>query len=273
MYIFLDLDGVLAREDSPANDIEENPIAFDPECLNTFESVVREYESAKIVIASPWREMFPLDTICALFSPDIAARIAGAAPLATFPDKYYRYREITAYLEHHQITHDSWLVVACQRDSFPPQALVIAPNPNRGFSSDDAQELKQFLDSFSTNAPNDESAHAAVEGNGTLGLAWDSTGAVYSSAFALLAPHFQRCVIITLNDELTPDAVAQTLNIAPANVILEVCPEARIADSPHWKVEICRLHGIDLMFDADEHVVKICRDSGIQVIGVKELET
>ena len=61
MYIFLDIDGVLVKEDiTPIEDIailEADYGKFDPICLQKFENVIRQHPKIKIVISSAWREL------------------------------------------------------------------------------------------------------------------------------------------------------------------------------------------------------------------------
>jgi len=70
MYIFLDIDGVLVKEDDPNDDIymktielEEDLLRFHQDCLNEFESIIRQYQHTKIVISSSWRENFAFESI------------------------------------------------------------------------------------------------------------------------------------------------------------------------------------------------------------------
>ena len=84
MWIFLDIDGVLVPEkkfDQPV--LPKDMIKFDPVCLDEFENVLRRYPTSKIVISSSWREMYSLQTISSLFSPDIAVRVIGVIPYYT----------------------------------------------------------------------------------------------------------------------------------------------------------------------------------------------
>ena len=51
MYIFLDIDGVLVKEDEPGTteiDVDENLLKLDKDCATIFENVIRQYESVKI---------------------------------------------------------------------------------------------------------------------------------------------------------------------------------------------------------------------------------
>ncbi len=49
MYIFLDIDGVLVKEDAPGAeiDLDEDFMKYDEGCLNIFESVIRRYGNTR----------------------------------------------------------------------------------------------------------------------------------------------------------------------------------------------------------------------------------
>ncbi|RKZ49621.1 MAG: hypothetical protein DRR08_30895, partial [Candidatus Parabeggiatoa sp. nov. 2] len=59
MYIFLDIDGVLVKEDAPGAeiDLDEELMKFDDNCLILFENVVHKYDQSQIVISSSWIEI------------------------------------------------------------------------------------------------------------------------------------------------------------------------------------------------------------------------
>jgi hypothetical protein len=64
MYIFLDIDGVLVKEDAPGEeiDLDEDFMKYDEGCLNIFESVIRRYDNSQIVISSSWIEICTITT-------------------------------------------------------------------------------------------------------------------------------------------------------------------------------------------------------------------
>jgi|GEM_PF-5484498 hypothetical protein len=77
-------------------------IKFDPVCLDEFENVLRRYPTSKIVISSSWREMYSLQTISSLFSPDIAIRVIGVIPylhpIVIEKNKYIRHQGVLEFL-------------------------------------------------------------------------------------------------------------------------------------------------------------------------------
>jgi FMN phosphatase YigB (HAD superfamily) len=149
-YIFLDIDGVLIKTERPHDRRIAIPIlrkfAFDLQCANQFETVIRQYKNAKIVISSSRRKIFPLDTIKARFSKDIAARVAGATSLKIYSvDKYQRYRQVLDYLRQHALEDNSWVAIDDTAEHFPPEAPVIVTNSFEGFDEVAALELEHFL--------------------------------------------------------------------------------------------------------------------------------
>jgi hypothetical protein len=162
MYIFLDIDGVLVKEGDPDSvdlpiDLEEDFVKFDSTCLQVFEAVVRLHETCKIVISSSWREIFPLETIKKLFSPDIAKRVIGVTPLVTRPVKYYRYYEIISYLETNKLSQEKWVAIDDIPEHFPKDTHLVVTNPYTGFDSHAAEKLKSYLTKPSPD-PVDETA-------------------------------------------------------------------------------------------------------------------
>lgn len=165
MYIFLDIDGVLVKEDDPKAtkveieiDPDEDFVKFDPTCLHEFETVVRQSENCQIVISSSWREVFSLKTIKSLFSADIAEKVIGVTPIATRPVKYYRYQEIIWYLKSNKLTHAEWVAVDDIAEHFPKDAPLVITNPFTGFDRGAAEQLQTYLTtshhSASVNEPN-----------------------------------------------------------------------------------------------------------------------
>ncbi len=150
MYIFLDIDGVLVKEDDDTSsdlpiDLEEDFAKFDPDCLEKFEAVIRQFAMCQIVISSSWREIFPLTTIKNLFSPDIAEKVIGVTPLATRPVKYYRYHEIISYLESNKLSQEEWIAIDDIPEHFPKETPLVITNSYIGFDGKAAEKLNNFL--------------------------------------------------------------------------------------------------------------------------------
>jgi len=145
MYIFLDIDGVLVKEDLPGAEINlhEELMKFDEDCLNTFERVIRRYENSKIVISSSWIEIFAIEAIKTLFSNEVAEKIMGATPRLNQPLKYFRYHEVLDYLKQNEA--EPWVAIDDIAEHFPPEAPVIVTNPYIGFDKNAADKLEYFL--------------------------------------------------------------------------------------------------------------------------------
>jgi len=150
MWIFLDIDGVLFPEkkfDKPVP--QEDYMKFDPDCLNEFESVLRIFTEAKVVISSSWREIFPFEVIPPLFSPDIKARIVGATPLLEIKIihnfQFLRHQEVLEYLRQNQAESSRWVAVDDIPEHYPPNAPVVATDPYIGFDDNAANKLTQYL--------------------------------------------------------------------------------------------------------------------------------
>jgi len=103
-----------------------------------------------------------------------------------------------------------------------------------------------------------------------IGLDWDGTVSDYSAAFAFLATLFDSVVIITVNDEITPEIASQTLKLTEKTVNVEICPDNRLGTASEWKAEICVKYGVDIMFDDNPDIVLACHKRGIRAITVSE---
>ncbi|GAB4357753.1 MAG: hypothetical protein Fur0042_27160 [Cyanophyceae cyanobacterium] len=153
VWIFLDIDGVLVpdtmyeRTDLPPFDPADPP--FEPACRDRFETVLRHHRSALVVIASSWREIFPLSAICDRFSPDIARRVVGQTPFLAATDaanvNHLRHREVEAFLAGLGVPKAPWVAIDDIADHFRPGAPVILTDGNVGFDDRAAAALDQAL--------------------------------------------------------------------------------------------------------------------------------
>ena len=153
MWVFLDIDGVLVPEkkfDKPVP--QEDYMKFDPYCLNEFESVLRIFTEAKVVISSSWREIFHFEVIPPLFSQDIKARIVGATPLLEtkiiHDFQFLRHQEVMEYLRQNQAEDSHWVAVDDIPEHYAPEAPVVETDPYIGFDQNSAKNLSQYLGSF-----------------------------------------------------------------------------------------------------------------------------
>ena len=146
MYIFLDIDGVLVKEDAPGTeiDLDEDLMKFDENCLTLFENVVRKYDHSRIVISSSWVEICTIETIQTIFSEKIAEKILGATPRLRYPIKYFRHQEVLNYLTQNHCDVP-WVAIDDIAQHYPPDAPVIVTNPYIGFDEKAANKLDYFL--------------------------------------------------------------------------------------------------------------------------------
>jgi len=147
MYIFLDIDGVLVKEDAPGEefDLDADLMKFDETCLILFESVIRKYEHSKIIISSSWIEICTIETIKSLFSPKVAIKILGVTPRLSYPIKYFRHQEVLNYLKQHGLENEAWVAIDDIAEHYPPDAPIVVTNPYKGFDQIAANKLAFFL--------------------------------------------------------------------------------------------------------------------------------
>jgi hypothetical protein len=134
LLIFLDVDGVLRRENSPLYRFEKLRLAF--------EEAVRRIPGAEIVITSTWREVAGLTDLRKLFSRDIAERIVGVTPIA----EGGRYSEILTYLRATGADGSRFVVVDDDPQSFPRGVPLLLIDPRRGFDTEEAEKLVEMAE-------------------------------------------------------------------------------------------------------------------------------
>jgi hypothetical protein len=139
VLVFLDFDGVL------------HPAGCDASryfCQrDLLEEVLREHPKVGIVIASTWRQAYPMAEIKAFFSPDIAARIVGKTPTHEDDgDEHVRYLEIRKLLQNPKVAGAQWIAIDDSDFEFPdgcPNLLLC--DSERGFDDAAAQALRERL--------------------------------------------------------------------------------------------------------------------------------
>lgn len=136
--IFLDFDGVLRRTTS-------NPSQFDQDCLDNFESAIRQCPVSKIVISSTWRLAMSLKELRSRFSPDVAARIVGVTPENLEEETYERHAEVKAFLEGKNLTALPWVAIDDDPTHFPQGSPVLFTDPQKGFDAECAARLVSIL--------------------------------------------------------------------------------------------------------------------------------
>lgn len=136
--IFLDFDGVLRRTTS-------NPSQFDQDCLDNFESAMRQCSVSKIVISSTWRLAMPLKELRSRFSPDIAVRIVGITPENLEEETYERHAEVLSFMREKKVTALPWVAIDDDPAHFPPGSPVLLTDPMKGFDAASAARLVKML--------------------------------------------------------------------------------------------------------------------------------
>lgn len=141
--LFLDFDGVLHPQYDGACVPQEQAFCH----LPRLEAVLRDYLGVELVISSEWRRQLPLDALRARFSPDIAARIVGATPVAAFAALARREAEILQWLAAAGRAADApWLALDDAIWQFDRHRdRVVACTPWVGFDARAEVALRQRL--------------------------------------------------------------------------------------------------------------------------------
>ena len=101
----------------------------------------------QVVIASTWREMYPVSRLRKIFPADLQDRIVDATPvLEDYLTGHERYEEIRAWLDEHPGVV-RWAALDDDRDGFPPRAHANAvfPDPMTGAMPGDMDALRILL--------------------------------------------------------------------------------------------------------------------------------
>jgi hypothetical protein len=144
VVLFLDFDGVLhSRGGATAGErFSKRPM---------LEALLREsdLQHVVIVIASTWREVYPLRELASIFSNDIRPRIIDTTPtLSDTTSDYLRYREIREWLNLHS-TVSRWVALDDAVEDFPhsKRGNLIFTNPDIGLESGVISRLRDMLKS------------------------------------------------------------------------------------------------------------------------------
>lgn len=101
----------------------------------------------QVVIASTWREMYPVTRLKKIFPADLQPRIIDVTPvLDDYLTEHERYEEIRSWLDEHPDT-TSWAALDDDREGFPPRAHrnAVFPDPIVGVMPGDIDALRKLL--------------------------------------------------------------------------------------------------------------------------------
>jgi len=142
--LFMDFDGVT----HPWGEVE------DFRSLPLIESIVRDNEEVRIVIASDWRMLFSLSKLVSRFSEDIRPRIAGTTPhmLPRRGEELYgmREREAMIWLGQHEpdIATARWCAIDDAPGNWLTRSRLVLTDFKRGFTEEDGEALQRMLDAL-----------------------------------------------------------------------------------------------------------------------------
>jgi hypothetical protein len=134
VLLFLDIDGVLRRENAPRYRLE-------PALLEAFENAMRWIPDAELVISSSWREGFSLGELRGFFPAELRARIIGTTPIAQTQDGHVRHREVLAFLAAHELQNRPWIAIDDDREHYPPGCEVLLIDRSVGFDREAGKQL------------------------------------------------------------------------------------------------------------------------------------
>lgn len=138
VILFLDLDGVLRRPDTPA-------LCIDRECAANFCTALRPFAELRIAIFSTWRLGLALPEIKACLPNEVASRVVGKTPHLPEAGVHQRYAEILKYCARHEIGGDAWLAIDDSAELFPAHAPLLLTDPEVGFDSACIVSLWEYM--------------------------------------------------------------------------------------------------------------------------------
>jgi hypothetical protein len=152
--------------------------AEDFRCLPLIETVLSDFEEAKVVISSDWRMLFSLPKLRSRFSETIRPRVLGVTPhiLPRRGSELHGLREQEAKMWLQQHTPDISTAAWCALDDAPgnwiSRSRLVLTDFKRGFTDEDAMVLRNMLQSFR----NDGATQMLVNGTCNGGVNGSATG-------------------------------------------------------------------------------------------------
>lgn len=141
MYIFLDFDGVT------------HPLGkSDFSSISPLINILDQYQDAKIILSTQWREHTSLEILKTNFPPQIQERIVGQTPILGQNIPYHRFYEILTYNKKHNIEKNQWVALDDNDCLFPQYCKnLILIKDGKGFNEYYADILKEHLNKISSN--------------------------------------------------------------------------------------------------------------------------
>lgn len=139
VLVAIDYDGVLQTSALPD--------FIDFEFLPRFESVLRDFPTAGVLISSTHRYGFSLDTLRQLYSPDIRPRVIGATPdLAVGRAEGGRYLEIQSFVSNQFSSSLPWIALDDEAHLFPANCSnLLLTNRFWGLTEEIEAKLRDWL--------------------------------------------------------------------------------------------------------------------------------
>jgi hypothetical protein len=137
VFIFLDFDGVLHTHHGHTSALWTY--------LPRFESVLRDYEDARVVVSSSWGDGRSVEELRAFFSPDIQPRITDKVQNVRYRlhGDGDRARACIRWCRRHRLRAGDWIALDDNSQLFRPSTpLILCMN---GFREDEELQLRMAL--------------------------------------------------------------------------------------------------------------------------------
>ncbi len=135
--LFLDIDGVLTSDKTPANNRLLYP--FSPACVKNLNAILQKHK-LKIILTSSWRTVFDVEKQNRIFKENGVIQM----PYGQTPDLGYnnRAKEIKAYLKNRN-TENFVILDDMEIEGF--NAHFVRTNPSTGLTEDDLKKVDLVL--------------------------------------------------------------------------------------------------------------------------------
>ena len=153
MYVFLDIDGVLATEAtwddwvaSKNRDDAARHRLLDPICVGWVQRLCDEL-SAQVVVSSSWRRLMALEELVAVLARGgLAVNVVGATPVR---DDFDRGAEIADWMATNEVEAHQVLILEDAEEVYPLEHRVVRPwfcGDDAGFRAPQYEEALRLLE-------------------------------------------------------------------------------------------------------------------------------